>query len=721
MAYIGNQPGTGVRSRFIFTATASQTTFSGADDNSKTLKYADSAYVDVFLNGICLVPGTDYTASTKTSIVLTQAASLNDTLEVVAYDIASMDDSISAADGGTFQSDVTFADGADIITASAGTDNVRIGENAGDSIASGGNDNTVVGKNAGTAITTGDHNTAVGHDALDAMTTSSYNTAIGSNAATAVTTGQRNTALGYGSLQTDTLGSRATALGFNALGTQNFTSATNNYNVGVGYDAGGAITDGVENTIVGSLAGDAVTDGTGNVIMGYAAGGAATTTDHSVLIGYEAGGTGTLTGHDNVFIGMRAGKTGTSVNSSIAIGREALSSITTGVDNVCIGMDAGKALVNGNYNTAVGTDALVTEDGHGKNVAIGWSTLKNLNSGVTGLDGQNVAVGYDAGRNTNLGVYNTFVGSEAGQANTAGDANTFIGRNSGSTVTTGDNNTILGPFDGNQDSLDIRTSDHNIVLSSGDGSVRFYYVGSGNYWNLGTRNGNVAGNNQSGMNFYDSGFLGISRDGGTVFKVNRKQDGTLVEFMSQGATEGTVSISGSTTSYNGGHLSRWSRLESDNKDTSIVKGTVMTNLDKMVVWHHEAIEAQDAVRNEKGNIVTEAVEAKDAWTEDNEQLNCMAVSSVEGDPNVAGVFVNWDDDDDFNDMNVAMTGDMVIRIAQGVTVARGDLLMSAGDGTAKPQGDDIVRSKTIAKVTSTNVSHTYDDGSFLVPCVLMAC
>ena len=101
----------------------------------------------------------------------------------------------------------------------------------------------------------------------------------------------------------------------------------------------------------------------------------------------------------------------------------------------------------------------------------------------------------------------------------------------------------------------------------------------------------------------------------------------------------------------------------------------------------------------------------------------MAVSSVEGDPNVAGVFLKYDEDDDVftSDMLVSMTGDMVIRIAQGTTVARGDLLMSAGDGTAKPQDDDIVRSKTIAKVTSTNVSHTYDDGSYLVPCVLMAC
>jgi hypothetical protein len=109
--------------------------------------------------------------------------------------------------------------------------------------------------------------------------------------------------------------------------------------------------------------------------------------------------------------------------------------------------------------------------------------------------------------------------------------------------------------------------------------------------------------------------------------------------------------------------------------------------------------------------------------EDNEQLNRMKVSDVEGDPNVSGVFQAWDDDDDtyINDFYCAMTGDFVIRIAQGTTVARGDLLMSAGDGTAKPQDDDIVRSKTIAKVTSTTVSTTYSDGSYCVPCVLMAC
>ena len=129
MPYIGNQPGTGVRSRFIYTATASQTTFSGADNNSKTLKYSDADYIDVYLNGVCLVPGTDYTASTKTSVVLTQAASLSDTLEVVAYDIATISDTVSKADGGTFDGNITITtnDNSNPLTLKSTDDDASIG------------------------------------------------------------------------------------------------------------------------------------------------------------------------------------------------------------------------------------------------------------------------------------------------------------------------------------------------------------------------------------------------------------------------------------------------------------------------------------------------------------------------------------------------------------------------------------------------------------------
>jgi len=203
----------------------------------------------------------------------------------------------------------------------------------------------------------------------------------------------------------------------------------------------------------------------------------------------------------------------------------------------------------------------------------------------------------------------------------------------------------------------------------------------------------------SGTGFYyqiSTGLFYVRSNGSPVAAFNRGgNDGTLVEFKQDQTTEGTISVSGTTVSYNGAHLSRWSQLPSGAERTEILRGSVLSNIDEMCEW---------------GN-------------EDNEQLNRMKVSDVEGDKNVSGVFQAWDDDDDtyINDFYCAMTGDFIIRIAQGVTVERGDLLMSAGDGTAKPQDDDIIRSKTIAKVTSTNVSCTYADGSYCVPCVLMAC
>ena len=221
---------------------------------------------------------------------------------------------------------------------------------------------------------------------------------------------------------------------------------------------------------------------------------------------------------------------------------------------------------------------------------------------------------------------------------------------------------------------------------------------NGNFF-VGTTDSNLYNNNSSsgeGFTYIRGADLGVARWQGTVAYYNRMgSDGTIISLRQAGNQEGTISVSGSTVSYNGAHLSRWSQLAGGAARTEILRGSVLSNLDEMCEWGEE----------------------------NNEQLNRMKVSDVEGDVNVSGVFQCWDDDDDTytNDFYCAMTGDFVIRIAQGTTVARGDLLMSAGDGTAKPQGDDIVRSKTIAKVTSTVVSETYADGSYCVPCVLMAC
>jgi len=199
-----------------------------------------------------------------------------------------------------------------------------------------------------------------------------------------------------------------------------------------------------------------------------------------------------------------------------------------------------------------------------------------------------------------------------------------------------------------------------------------------------------------GLEFYPGLGLGVTNNQNPVLRINRLgTDGNLVDFYQDSALEGSISVSGTTVSYNGAHLSRWSQLPGGAERTEILRGTVLSNIDEMCTWGEEK----------------------------NEQLNRMKVSDVEGDPNVSGVFQAWDDDDDTytDDFYCAMTGDFIIRIAEGVTVQRGDLLMSAGDGTAKPQDDDIIRSKTVAKVTSTHVTCTYDDGSYCVPCVLMAC
>lgn len=102
MPYIGNSPKNNVRSRFYYTASASQTLFSGADIHGRTLAYQDGGYVDVYLNGVLLQDTTDYTATTKTSVTLVSGATAGDLVEIVAYGIFSVADTVSAASGGEF-------------------------------------------------------------------------------------------------------------------------------------------------------------------------------------------------------------------------------------------------------------------------------------------------------------------------------------------------------------------------------------------------------------------------------------------------------------------------------------------------------------------------------------------------------------------------------------------------------------------------------------------
>lgn len=267
-----------------------------------------------------------------------------------------------------------------------------------------------------------------------------------------------------------------------------------------------------------------------------------------------------------------------------------------------------------------------------------------------------------------------------------GTANTFTVSRAGSLTGAGSNNTALRIPDVSSPKVHF---EHGIVVSgSVSGDLRF---------NQDTTTTPGYSNTTTGVAIEGhTSAIFVSRAGGLVANFNRNtDDGVIISLRRDGTEEGTITVSSGTVSLIGAHLSRWSQLPGGAERTEILRGTVLSNLDEMCEWIDEY----------------------------NEQLNRMKVSDVEGDTNVSGVFQSWDDDDATytNDFYCAMTGDFIIRIRSGVVVQKGDLLMSAGDGTAISQSDDIVRSKTIAKVTSTYVTCVYNDGSYCVPCVLMAC
>ena len=101
MAYIGKSSNFAVRNRYVYQADAGQTSFSDSDADSKTLTYTDSLYMDVYQNGVLLKPGTDYTATTGTTVVLVTSASLNDVVEMVVYDVFGVADSYTKSQSDT--------------------------------------------------------------------------------------------------------------------------------------------------------------------------------------------------------------------------------------------------------------------------------------------------------------------------------------------------------------------------------------------------------------------------------------------------------------------------------------------------------------------------------------------------------------------------------------------------------------------------------------------
>ena len=364
--------------------------------------------------------------------------------------------------------------------------------------------------------------------------------------------------------------------------------------------------------------------------------------------------------------------------------------------NVGIGTTSPANLLHLNNDATTGTDVSYFRcEANSSNFQIKCDDMSNTNSGWAFVTGASESVRFVQGAGEalkidssgNVGIGST---SPAQNLDVASTNNIAYALDGWALAGKGDSSDILfGGILGSQfDTLKLYTSGSERMRINQNGLVT--NKTSGTFGSI-TTNGWTLGPQADG-----GGYFILKRDSSTPLLVNRGvNDGELIALYGQNTKEGSISVSGSTVSFNGGHLTRWSQLPGNAIRVAIYRGTVLSNIDEMCEWAEE----------------------------NNEQLNRMKISDIEGDRNVSGVFQNWDEDDEeyTDDFYCAMTGDFVIRIGKDVTVERGDLLMSAGDGTAKPQEDDIIRSKTIAKVTSTHVSETYNDGSYCVPCVLMAC
>jgi hypothetical protein len=386
MPYIGVSPQFGVRRKHTYTATAGQTSFSGAGSEGATLSYTDSNFVDVYQNGVKLGDA-DYTSTSGTAIVLAQGASVDDLVEIIVFDAFSAADTVSKADGGTFDGNVTMGGTlavtgngtvggtlgvtgnqtnsgsvtitGDLASSTSGTSNFRAGVSAGSLIGSGANYNTFVGDRAGRVCSSGDNNVAIGFEALDSE--------IGGGASVAV--------------------------GYQGLLDQN-TSSTN-YNTAVGYQAGKSITSGIQNTLIGGLAGDALTDADYNVAIGKGALTACTQGSKTTAIGTAclesqnissaadslntavgfSAGYGLTSGKQNTLMGVNSGVGAITGNGNSCYGLESGNSITSGAYNTFIGRYTADSCTTGSYNTQLGNDTDVSASDVQFAVAIGHSAV----------------------------------------------------------------------------------------------------------------------------------------------------------------------------------------------------------------------------------------------------------------------------------------------------------------------------------------------------------
>lgn len=327
------------------------------------------------------------------------------------------------------------------------------------------------------ATTYGSSNVGLGSGALDSLAESGgnhplNNVGLGINAGTAITTGDNIVAIGYNALKTATTQNEATAIGYLA-----------------GEDlAGGAF----GSTAIGVRSLSNFTTGWGNTGIGHDAmwsqNGAGTGSQNTSL-GYQAmkGGVGSgvgITGSFNVSLGSHANSRLADGTANVAVGHQANNNISSGSYNIGIGMRANQFITTGNRNIAIGHEALNGFDTESDNIAIGYDALggtiagaeKNIAIGNYAADAITtandlVAIGYNAAGSMTTGYNNNaqsvIIGNHAGELLTNGSNNVIIGHNAGKSMTTWSSGTLRNSYSviiGNSAGASLINSGRNIAI-----------------------------------------------------------------------------------------------------------------------------------------------------------------------------------------------------------------------------------------------------------------